>query len=127
MIMMDDLSFYAFWRLYAPAKEFHNRYRACEQLWNTKDERTRKLILRRLCQTGAGGDKQLSGRKKKNPYFYLIDWRPPQPQWLTPGEQYRAMCRGEPMAVAFDPVTQTYKTCTRAEAEEFGLQVHHFM
>ena len=30
-------SFYDFWRLYAPLPEFHNRYRACEKLWNNMD------------------------------------------------------------------------------------------
>ena len=32
-----------------------------------------------------------------------------------------------PLAVALDSKTQTYKICTRADAEAYGLTIHHFM
>ena len=43
-----DTQFITFWHLYAPLKQFSNRYRACEQLWATKDESTREGIIRTL-------------------------------------------------------------------------------
>ena len=43
-----ELTFINFWHLYAPRKEFSNRYRACERLWQAMDEKRRALIMREL-------------------------------------------------------------------------------
>ena len=42
-----ELTFINFWHLYAPRKEFSNRYRACERLWQAMDEKRRALIITR--------------------------------------------------------------------------------
>jgi hypothetical protein len=117
-------SFYDFWRLYAPLPEYRNRYRACETLWNDMDDLRRRRILYHLQteQSPSGDAKQHTA----NPYFYLIR-ADPQPQWLTPAQTGYALAQHTPLAVALDTTTQTYKTCTRADAEAYGLIIHHFM
>ena len=117
-------SFYDFWRLYAPKSEFRNRYRACEKLWNDMDDLRRRRILYHLQteQTAAGEHQPHAA----NPYFYLIR-ADPQPNWLTPAQVANALARHTPLAVAWDTATQTYKTCTRFEAEAYGLTIHHLM
>ncbi len=119
-----DNSFYDFWRLYAPLPEYRNRYRACEKLWNDMDNlRRRRIIYHLHTEQTAGGQ---SKNHTANPYFYLIR-ADPQPQWLTPAQTGCALAQHIPLAVALDDATQTYKTCTRADAEAYGLTIHHFM
>lgn len=117
-------SFYDFWRLYAPQPEYRNRYRACEKVWNNMDESCRQRIIYQLHreQTPDGEGKVHTA----NPYFYLIR-ADPQPDWLTPAQVGKALADHIALAVALDPATQTYKTCTRYEAEVFALNVHHYM
>ena len=117
-------SFYDFWRLYAPPPEYRNRYRACEKVWNGMDEPRRHRIIYQLQR-----EQMPDGPGKvhtANPYFYLIR-ADPQPYWLTPAQVGNALAEHIPLAVALDPATKTYKTCTRSEAEIFALDVHHFM
>ena len=116
--------FYDFWRMYEPLPEYRNRYRACEKLWNDMDELRRHRILYQL-----QAEQSSSGERKPhtaNPYFYLIR-ADPQPQWLTPAQTGYALAQHTPLAVALDSKTQTYKICTRADAEAYGLTIHHFM
>ena len=75
--------FIEFWRLYAPLTEFKNRYYACEKLWNKMDERRQLLIVRGLVQENKH---TCSIIRKKNPYFFLVDWKGPNPHWLSPAE-----------------------------------------
>ena len=116
--------FYDFWRLYAPQPEYRNRYRACEKLWNDMEDSRRRRILYHL-QT----EQSPSGEPKPhtaNPYFYLIR-ADPQPDWLTPVQVGNALAEHVPLAVALDPTTKTYKTCTRIDADAYGLTIHHIM
>jgi len=71
-----NTDFIRFWRLYAPSRDYCNRYRACEQLWNAMDQHTRALILRQLEKEQA---ERSPPEHRKNPYFFLTDWQPPQP------------------------------------------------
>ncbi|MBR4563633.1 MAG: hypothetical protein IKO26_04195 [Paludibacteraceae bacterium] len=116
--------FYDFWRQYAPQPEYRNRYRACEKVWNAMEEPLRQRILYKLRteQTPSGAETVHSS----NPYFYLIR-ADPQPEWLSPGMVAKALAAHTPLAVALDSTTQTYKICTRQDADAYGLTVHHYM
>ena len=116
--------FYDFWRLYVPQPEHRNRYRACEQVWNDMDESRRRRIIYQLQKEHSSDG---TGKvHTANPYFYLIR-ADPQPDWLSPAQVAHALAKHTPLAVALDAATQTYKTCTREEAEVFALSVHHYM
>lgn len=117
--------FYEFWRLYAPAREYHNRYLACQRLWNGMDEEARRSILEELRKEPT--ERSSSNGRQKNPYFYLVDWQPHQPHWLTPTEVGYLESQHVAMAVCLNPLTQRYGAVTKAEAEKYGLQVHHFL
>lgn len=117
--------FIDFWHLYAPDKQFSNRYRACEQLWTAKSERDRSLIIRGLQNIPA--ERSPPQHRTKNPYFFLIDWQPPQPHWLSPKETGNLLAQQIPLAVCRNPITQRFGTVTKDEADIFALEVHHYM
>ena len=99
--------FIDFWHLYAPQAQYHNRYLACQRLWETKSEADRALIMKELEQRQTANP---SLSNEKNPYFYLIDWQPPQADWLS-----------------YNPQTHSFGTVTKADAELHALNVHHYM
>lgn len=117
-------SFINFWHLYAPPKKFANRFRACERLWLAMDEKRRMQILREL-------ENELTERSppshSKNPYFYLTDWEPPQPQWLSPAQTGHLLAKGISLAVCRNPKTGFFGTVTKEDADRHGLEVHHYM
>jgi len=118
-------AFIDFWHLYAPQREFKNRYLACEKVWNNMDERQRNLIFRGLEKEQA--ENSPPPLHKKNPYFYLIDWQSPPPHWLTPSEVGHLLAQKIPLAVCRNPTTNLFGTVTQTEAESHGLEVHHLM
>ena len=87
------------------------------------DEKRRVQILREL----ENEQTERSPPHTKNPYFYLIDWEPPKPQWLTPQQTGHLLAQGIPLAVCRNPETNRFGTLTKAEADEFELEVHHYM
>lgn len=117
--------FIDFWHLYAPQKEFHNRFIACKKLWETMDDKVCKSILKELAKERSS--EMIPKAKLKNPYFFLLDWQPPQPQWLTPNEVWSLLNQHVPLAVCLNPRTGTYGTVTKEDAEQYELQVHHYM
>ena len=117
--------FIHFWHLYAPQREFKNRYQACEKVWEQIDEKKRSLILGELAKER--NEASTPPVHKKNPYFYLMDWQPPQPHWLTPAEVGYLLAQNIPLAVCRNTTTNRFGTVTRAEAESHGLEVHHYM
>lgn len=119
-----EADFITFWHLYAPDKQFSNRYRACERLWNAKEEKSRTLILRELEKEQVGDHPP---GHTKNPYFYLVDWTPPKAHWLTPMETGHLLAQGIPLAVCRNPETQRFGTVTKEDADTHGLEVHHYM
>ena len=121
---MMEYKFIDFWQLYAPQKEFKNRYRCCEKVWLAMDERKRKLIMLQLENDHAAHPPI---RHKKNPYFYLCNWQAPQPHWLTPAEVGHLMAQHIPLAVCRNPKTQRFGTIMKEEAETYAMEVHHFM
>lgn len=117
--------FIDFWRLYAPRKVYANRYRACERLWLAIDENRRSMIMRDLRREQT--ERSPPRPRAKNPYFYLIDWEPPQPHWLTPAQTGHLLGQGIPLAVCCNPQTNRFGTVTRDEAQQLQLEVHHYM
>jgi len=111
-IMTTD--FILFWRLYAPLRDYSNRYRACERLWNAMDEHAKALILRQLGKENA---ERSPPERRKNPYFFLIDWQPPQPT----NYNGRALQKGVRYVIAlWDGKWGTY---TEEEARAYGMEV----
>ena len=119
-----ELTFIHFWHLYAPRKEFANRYHACERLWLAMDEKRRTQIMRELENEQT---ERSPPEHTKNPYFYLIDWAPPKPQWLTPQQTGHLLAQGIALAVCRNPQTNRFGTLTKAEADALELEVHHYM
>ena len=117
--------FIDFWHLYAPQKQFHNRYPACKKLWETMDEATCTGIVAELDHQRR--TESIPRAHEKNPYFYLIDWQPSQPQWLMPKEVGYLLAQHIPLAVCRNPQSNSFGTVTKAEAEAYGLEVHHYM
>ena len=119
-----EYKFIDFWHLYAPQKEFKNRYQCCERVWNALDERKQRLIMLQLEKDQAADPPDVH---KKNPYFFLTDWKPPQPHWLTPAETGYLLAQHVPLAVCRNSRTQRFGTVTKEEAEIYALEVHHWM
>ena len=119
-----EYKFIDFWHLYAPQKEFRNRYQCCERVWKALDERKKRLIMLQLEKEHGVSPLVLH---KKNPYFFLTDWEPPQPHWLTPAETGYLLAQRVPLAVCRNPKTQRFGTVTKEDAEQYGLEVHHWM
>ena len=60
---------------------------------------------------------------EKNPYFYLIDWQPPQPRWLSPKEVGSLLAQHVPLAVCRNVQANCYGTVTKEEAKMLPPQV----
>lgn len=120
-----DTHFLDFWHLYAPKKEYHNRFLACKRLWESMDEAKCEQILKELAHKRRIEHKP--SIHEKNPYFYLIDWEPAQPKWLSPKEVGYLLTQHVALAVCRNPKTNCFGTVTRDEAEVYGLEVHHWM
>ena len=117
--------FIDFWHLYEPAKEYHNRYLACQKLWETMDDSVCDGILKELEHQRSTAQPPII--HEKNPYFFLLDWQPPQPHWLSPKEVGYLLAQHVTLAVCRNPRTNSFGTITKAEAEQCGLEVHHWM
>ena len=120
-----NTQFLDFWHLYAPQKQYHNRYLACKRLWEQMDEADCAAILRELEQKRSR--EQTPEVYEKNPYFYLIDWQPAQPQWLSPREVGYLLAQHVALAVCRNPRTNCFGTVTKTDAELYQLEVHHYM
>ncbi len=95
--------------------EFSKRENAARLIWEDDSECSyvkRKEIIRLLKQRAeAGVDFDAF---KPNPIFFLQDFPEPQPVWKTGGEKDKDLVQ-----VLYNG---TYKICTRADMELFGLQ-----
>jgi len=100
--------FEKFWFYFKPSAEYQNRRAATQMLFEARSEVARKAIIE-AAQEGGGshpGDQQ-------NPYFFVQDFPEPQPLWLRGDEG------GDIVQVRYNG---TYKLCTRATMELFGLE-----
>jgi len=117
--------FIDFWHLYAPLNQYHNRFLACQRLWAEMDDNICNGILTELEHRRA--TEKTATIHEKNPYFFLIDWQPPQPHWLSPKEVGYLLAQHVTLAVCRNTRTNSFGTVTKAEAEQYGLEVHHWM
>ena len=124
IIIFMETPFIDFWHLYAPQAQYHNRFLACRRLWTDMDETHRSLIMKELAEKQKTDHPAPNG---KNPYFFLIDWQPPQPEWLSPRQVGCLLAQHIPLAVCFNPKTNAFATVTRQDADMHGLTVHHYM
>ena len=103
------LDFNDFWTSFIVPVEYENRKNACRNLWATFSDVKKNTILcelQSLCEEGRTTE-------QRNPYFYLNNYEEPQPVFLRGDE-------GEDIVQV--KYNGTYKLCTRATMELFGLE-----
>ena len=102
----QDCLFEKFWKFFNPAPEFHNRRAATQMIFEARSHAAQKAMLDSL-SLGEGGGRGV------NPYFFVQDFPEPQPVFLRGDEG------GDIVQVKYNG---TYKLCTRATMELFGLE-----
>ena len=102
----QDCLFEKFWKFFNPAPEFHNRRAATQMVFEARSHAAQKAMLDSL-SLGEGGGRGV------NPYFFVQDFPEPQPVFLRGDEG------GDIVQVKYNG---TYKLCTRATMELFGLE-----
>ena len=102
----QDCLFEKFWKFFNPAPEFHNRRAATQMIFEARSHAAQKAMLDSL-SLGEGGGRGV------NPYFFVVDFPDPQPVFLRGDEG------GDIVQVRYNG---TYKLCTRATMELFGLE-----
>lgn len=107
----ENLDFMDFWFLFSAPKEMLNRENACRRLWESQtfSRAKKQAIMKELT------DHQMNGTltEERNPFFYLNNHDEPQPVFLRGDET------GDIVQVRYNG---TYKLCTRATMELFGLE-----
>ena len=104
----QDCLFEKFWKFFNPAPEFHNRYGATKIAFEQRSEVAQRAMVE-AAQEGAPGHPG----DNQNPYFFVVDFPDPQPVFLRGDEG------GDIVQVKYNG---TYKLCTRATMELFGLE-----
>ena len=107
----ENLDFMDFWILFSAPKEMLNRESACRRLWESQNfSRAKKqAIMNELTEHQMNG----TLTEERNPFFYLNNHDEPQPVFLR-GDEY-----GDIVQVRYNG---TFKLCTRATMELFGLE-----
>lgn len=106
----QDCLFEKFWKFFSKAMppEFHNRKGATKIAFEQRSEVTQKAMVE-AAQEGAPGHPG----DNANPYFFVVDFPDPQPVFLRGDEG------GDIVQVRYNG---TFKLCTRATMELFGLE-----
>ena len=106
----QDCLFEKFWKYFSKAmpSEFHNRMGATKIAFEQRSEVTQRAIME-AAQEGAPGHPG----DQQNPYFFVVDFPDPQPVFLRGDEG------GDIVQVRYNG---TFKLCTRATMELFGLE-----
>ena len=104
----QDCLFEKFWKFFNPAPEFHNRRAATQMIFEARSEAAQRAMVE-AAQEGAPGHPG----DNQNPYFFVQDFPEPQPVFLRGDEG------GDIVQVKYNG---TYKLCTRATMELFGLE-----
>ena len=106
----QECLFEKFWKYFSKAMptEFHNRMGATKIAFEQRSEVTQKAIVE-AAQEGAPGHPG----DQQNPYFFVADFPDPQPVFLRGDEV------GDIVQVKYNG---TFKLCTRATMELFGLE-----
>ena len=106
----QDCLFEKFWKYFSMAMpaEYKNRRAATQMLFEARSEAAQNAIVEAAQEGGGGhpGDQQ-------NPYFFVQDFPEPQPVFLRGDEG------GDIVQVRYNG---TFKLCTRATMELFGLE-----
>ena len=102
----QDCLFEKFWNLYEPAHEFHNRYGATKVAFEQRSEAARRAMIASL-------EKHPGMKGSPNPYFFVVDYPEPEPEFLRGDES------GDIVQVKY---RGAYKLCTRDTMKLFGLE-----
>ena len=104
----QDCLFEKFWKFFNPAPEFHNRRAATQMIFEARSQAAQRAMVE-AAQEGAPGHPG----DEQNPYFFVVDFPDPKPVFLRGDEG------GDIVQVKYNG---TYKLCTRATMELFGLE-----
>ena len=104
----QDCLFEKFWKFFNPAPEFHNRRAATQMIFEARSHAAQRAMVE-AAQEGAPGHPG----DEQNPYFFVVDFPDPKPVFLRGDEG------GDIVQVKYNG---TYKLCTRATMELFGLE-----
>lgn len=106
----QECLFEKFWKFFSVAMptEFKNRQAATQMLFEARSEAAQQAIIE-AAQEGAPGHPG----DQQNPYFFVQDFPEPQPVFLRGDEG------GDIVQVRYNG---TFKLCTRATMELFGLE-----
>ena len=104
----QDCLFEKFWKFFNPAPEFHNRRAATQMIFEARSHAAQRAMVE-AAQEGAPGHPG----DEQNPYFFVQDFPEPQPLFLRGDEG------GDIVQVKYNG---TFKLCTRATMELFGLE-----
>ena len=113
----QDSLFEKFWKYFSIAMpaEFHNRKGATKIAFEQRSEVAQKAIVE-AAQEGAPGHPG----DENNPYFFVVDFPEPQPQFLSGQEQDRMRELGIPLVQV--KYNDKFLICTHETMEQFGLQ-----
>ncbi len=113
----QDSLFEKFWKYFSIAMpaEFNNRRAATQMLFEARSEVAQKAIVE-AAQEGAPGHPG----DENNPYFFVVDFPEPQPQFLSGQEQDRMRELGIPLVQV--KYNDKFLICTHETMEQFGLQ-----
>ena len=120
-----------FWNLFSPAAEYANRQHACEQRWNQMTDFAHRCIFREFEIYG----REEVVKRQPNPLFYLMNWRPPRPRFLTQGaELHAALEAGYKTALVHVPEDypeyregRHFAWMTLQDAQFFGFKIKQMM
>ena len=101
------------WLLYEPAPEFHNRYGATKIAFEKRSEVAQRAMIESL-------EEHPGMKGSPNPYFFVVDFPEPQPQFLTGQEQDRLREQGIPLVQV--KYNGKFLICTRETKELFNLE-----
>ena len=108
--VQQDCIFEFFWKFFSKAMptEFHNRKGATKIAFEKRSEVAQRAMIE-AAQEGAPGHPG----DQQNPYFFVVDFPEPQPEFLRGDES------GDIVQVRYNGA---YKLCTRETMERFNLQ-----
>ncbi len=108
-----DKDFNEFWDAYHPNEiRFPRRRAATFRAWNERTPAARRAMLEQVKKEGAP--------EWKNPYFFVVDFPEPQPEFLSGLDQDKLREKGIPMVQV--KYKDKFLICTRKTMDLFGLE-----
>ena len=111
LLILMIMDFETFWELFSPDTCFLNRFEAARKAWDNTPADKQQAIIAWLRQHGA--------YKKRNPYFFILDFRP---QSAEPTDM-----NGRALKQGVQYVTAKYNgkwgTYSIKDVEKFGLEL----